>query len=1127
MSVREEGLTTPPYNPWASYLVEASAGSGKTWQLSRRFLALVVAGADPSSILTVTFTRKAAAEMRERIIHDAVRLGEFDKEFSGFIEQVETWQRRSNARPTKIRDAAETAKLILEKTQTLKITTIDALFMQWVQQFPLETAISAEDGDSVTSLHSPWQLLSNLELQRLEQRAWTNVLSMAGDDKENRELMQSLSLHAPNGSIKQLSRAIAPIMHCDTFLWSVSLATGEDPARYHSVPAAIPNDQEFLMAHESLLKDCINLVTNADKRAKALGALATRDFEALIQCQIINSKKDSLSGTTFRSATAKDHPSYQALSEVLLAWDKDAKLSQLNHTAKLLWSLFHARARVVHRLKANESVGTFADAVKGVSLMATEASAIGARAMAWGNIRHLMLDEFQDTSKLQWMIFERLARELLSGSPEDVSPPASVFIVGDKKQSIYRFREADPSMMEAAKSSLSPLGLNAIRMSESYRSSSAILDMVNAVFEDETMIPEFPEHRVAAAKLKSASSKSAYGTISVYAEAKSEDQQSSITDTFEIQAKQIADHILHATNGTLGIKVFDEEQKQWRNPRFSDFVVLYPKKTHAHLIEDALRAHAIPCQKEERHGFFERPEIVDMRAFVTWLTWPADTIALCTILRSPLCQLSDRDLQELLLDGADLLMPRLKAAHPDLYKLLAEMRSAHERDNMSKIIGHLLTDYQIADRYEQEFGTIEGPLARANILKWFDMIRSRSADDALDAQSWTLAMDEASEEDETGNASLAANAVSLMTIHKSKGLEFPCVVVSDLASDWHRAETGWLRDSRPGREGLWYIGPSNARPRGSQDFNDLLAINEQESRDEKARLLYVALTRASTHLVLTGASPKKPVENSYHAKVAVAAATLSDVTKLVLPTGATMYSRGGPISDSAPINEISKRTDLPNRTQPKSSLTGRPSLLILTPSSGKLTKQTDDGEHAAHDLLAQQTFSSEVGKAYGTIVHKLIENHVTKVTWSDRRLLRLVSPQLLRVQNISSDDFLALAKKDVSDLLESTLWQELTKNAAEILCEVPLAGIEGSNLLNAKADLIIIRKDQSMLVLDFKTIELASNALEDSKLKALCQDLGYTEQVRQYCKLAAQAFKIARAEGAILFTKHKRLLSLN
>jgi ATP-dependent helicase/nuclease subunit A len=77
-----------PYNPWNSYIVEASAGSGKTWQLSRRFLALVIAGADPTSILTVTFTRKAANEMRERIVRDALGLVSSKEEFAAFYRDV-------------------------------------------------------------------------------------------------------------------------------------------------------------------------------------------------------------------------------------------------------------------------------------------------------------------------------------------------------------------------------------------------------------------------------------------------------------------------------------------------------------------------------------------------------------------------------------------------------------------------------------------------------------------------------------------------------------------------------------------------------------------------------------------------------------------------------------------------------------------------------------------------------------------------------------------------------------------------------------------------------------------------------------------------------------------------------
>jgi ATP-dependent helicase/nuclease subunit A len=1127
MNRQQKPQNQSPYNPWASYIVEASAGSGKTWQLSRRFLALVVAGADPSSILTVTFTRKAAAEMRERIIRDAVRLGESHPEFSGFVDSIKQWQALSPIPRGSIRSAASAAKLILENTQSLKITTIDSLFMQWVQQFPLETALRITDDRTAMSLESPWELLSGLAEDRLEQKAWNSVLAMTDDHDENRQLMQSIALHAPGGNIKQLRRAIAPIMNCDTFLWSVSLTSGQDPARYYAVTQDVQTDEQFITAQKELFRTVINLVTNADKRQQALEHLGRCDMSGLIGSQIVTTKKDSLSGTTFRSAAAKDNPSYQELSVLLKAWNASTMLADLNNSARLLWSLYHAKERALHRLKVDESRGTFSDAAKGVSLMATDHDSVGARAMAWGHTKHLMLDEFQDTSQLQWMIFERLAKDLLAGGQEDAAtPPNSVFIVGDKKQSIYRFREADPSLMDAAKDGLTPLGASAIQMSESYRSSGLVLDMVNAVFEDKTLIKDFPQHLPAKVRQTSSHGLGVYGSVCIYPLETNTEKPETTEAAYEQQAQQIADHIHEATSGQMGLKVFDDKAKLWRTPKFSDFVILYPKKTHAHMLEDALRARSIPCQKEEKQGFFERPEIADLRALVTWLTWSADTLALCSLLRSPICGLSDQALMELLTPDAEGLMERLQSLQPKTYALLIGLRKAHERERMSSIVGHLLSEHRILDRYEQAFGAVEGSLARANILKWFDMVRSESADNALDAQSLSLAMDDAAEEDETGNATLAANAVSLMTIHKSKGLEFPCVVVSDLASDWHKPETGWIRDGRPGRPGLWYIGTEKTRPRGSKEIEDLLTLNEIESREEKARLLYVALTRASSHLVLTGAPSKKPIPESYYDKVGLAAQTLSDVTTRLTLSGGTLRVRGEAVIERS--SSQTQEAKLTTVKQPLLQPSGRPPLLILSPSAHgtKETKQASHGESTLSEVLGEQLFSPELGKVYGTLVHKLIENHCLNSEWSDTRLERLVPDGTFKDSEISFADFLKLAKKEVRNLINSETWKHLTKSVEKMICEAPMAGISGDNLVNAKADLILIHTDQSITVVDFKTLALRSQGIEDQKLRSLCDKLGYSHQVEQYCFIASKAMENTKARGVIVFTSHAHMVDI-
>ena len=136
-----------PQNPYESFIIEASAGSGKTYQLSKRFLFLVGAGTEPSSILTITFTVKAASEMRARIIDEALCLMYEKKAREDFTEKLKFFyeQKRMECESRffsgKVRTALETAQSILSSTQTLKICTIDSVFYQWSLKFPWEAKL--------------------------------------------------------------------------------------------------------------------------------------------------------------------------------------------------------------------------------------------------------------------------------------------------------------------------------------------------------------------------------------------------------------------------------------------------------------------------------------------------------------------------------------------------------------------------------------------------------------------------------------------------------------------------------------------------------------------------------------------------------------------------------------------------------------------------------------------------------------------------------------------------------------------------------------------------------------------------------------------------------------------------
>ena len=1111
-------IKTPPYNPWESYLVEASAGSGKTWQLSRRFLALVVAGADPASILTVTFTKKAAAEMRERIVKDAVRLGAGADDFAGFTADIELWRQNSGSKThSKIRTPQEASQLIIQKTQTLKITTIDALFLQWSQRFPLETAITIGE-DTLTS---PWDLLSNLALTRLNTDAWCDVLAIAEDHDANRELMISISENAPNGKIKSLSEAIDPLTKSETFIWYIQMLGRELPLRLFNVPETLETGAEFLARNESLARVVLNLIGNEDKKSQSLSCLMSRDFQGLVDAKVINGGRDALSGVTFAKAKKTENTDFLEFGRQLRSWNDNIKLADLNHTARLIWTLFEARTSAAHKRKVRESMGTFSDASKGVSILACDEKTSGGRAMAWASVRHLMLDEFQDTSRLQWMIFEKLSQELLSGQTYDAEggPRPSVFIVGDKKQSIYRFREAAPEVLDLARDTLAKQGLLPVTMSDSFRSSSLVLDLVNEVFSDGTQISKFPAHQPSPYVLKSKPVKSSYGTLTVYkaSEAIENDDQSKVS-AVDVEAQLVARHIKDRLDGVKPMRVYDEHTATWRAPRCSDFAVLYPNTTNSQAFEDAMRELSIPSRRAESKGFFGRPEILDLNSLVTWLTWPADTVALCTVLRSPICGVNDSDLQSVIANNKSMpMMNALKTAATkslkDSFTLLKDLRKNHHSESMAELVGRLLTHYAVAERYLNAFGPMEGPLARANVLKWFDLVRGQSAEDALAAHTWSQAMEEAAEEDETGNATLASNAVTMMTIHKSKGLEFPCVILTGTAKDWHRAETAWIKDTRPGHEGLCYIGNKGSRPESSPQIRELLQLSEAESRGEKARLLYVALTRASQHLVVTGAKAKEDSEN-YLDLILGAAERLNDVNRDLSSETTITITRDTHPEISPLAAKSSRLTDTKGALVSPLNL---PPVKILTPSA-KATSQ--DTKSPA--VIATQRVPEGLGNTFGSLVHKMFELHVGKIQWSDRKFSRFITEITDHlVSNAETQDLLTLAKSDVAAVLASKEWSDLTASVAQIWAEVPMASVDGGDLVNAKADLIIKYSDGNIRVVDFKTIPVSPG-----DAKTVCDNHGYTEQVQTYCRLAMKVYKVPAVTGSVLFTNPIHLLNL-
>jgi ATP-dependent exoDNAse (exonuclease V) beta subunit len=589
------------------------------------------------------------------------------------------------------------------------------------------------------------------------------------------------------------------------------------------------------------------------------------------------------------------------------------------------------------------------------------------------------------------------------------------------------------------------------------------------------------------------------------------ERRNSTKDLVTQEAKDVADHILQCVHGTRDMKVLDHSTQTWRRPRYADFAILYPNATHAHIFEDALRATSIPCVRAETKGFFTRPEIQDLGSLVTWLTWPADTVALCSVLRSPICGIADKELQDILKVKDSDIVHQLSKTHPKIFQLLKMLQRSHHMKSMSEIIGFLITEHQITTNYLRAFGPVEGPLAAANIMKWFDLVRDSSSEEALATHSWNRSLDDASEEDETGNAYIASNAVSMMTIHKSKGLEFPCVIVTGTGKDWHRPESQWIKDSRPRHEGIWYIGSKSTRPESSQQMRDLIESSEAESRAEKERLLYVALTRASHHLVLTGSKTKD--DRSWMDTIIPAAQSLSNAMSYAETDRFISLSR--PLIELPRPSKLEKTSIDHTPSIPRSL--GLPPALILNASH-----QAHSGEKTSAIHINPRVPAS-LGLAYGTLVHKVLELSITNTSWSERRLHDLFRNEV--PSNVSDSDcitYLNLAKQDVNQLLSSHVWASLIDSAAQFYCELPMASLHENNLIQCKPDLVICRKNGSWAIVDFKTIPLV-----ETPSKKVCQDLGYVDQIQTYAQTLGKIIHQAHVDSYILFTNPISLVTID
>ena len=824
-------------------VVLAGAGTGKTTILVNRMLNLLMREPYPlamNEIVALTFTNKAATEMKQRLRRELIKLAEQTDESA-----LELFRTRYRLSLHQVQERAQEALAQFEKSQ---IGTLHSFAAHLLRLHPLESsldpAFQEDDGTRFTELFdSRWRIWLAEELAQTGERhpLWRRVLvgmnlddlremamTLSGESVDLHELAEQTrdtTMTEPvRRWLEQLSEKIAGIL--------VGRATAK-LVKADKMLAAASRCVALLLEEGTegitRLSDDDRMLLEKDIGKPTVGW----DEQAFAEAKTMMS--------TVRQLLAVDQPYLNDLLELLRPFVTGVRQAFLASG----WVSFDGlliRAKAL--LRDYPSV----------------------RARIKHGCRAVLVDEFQDTDPIQYEIVLYLAERL--GSSKNAwehldLEPGKLFIVGDPKQSIYAFRRADIEAFERVVEKIVAGGGIVHSLVTNFRSDGEVLSVVNEVF-DRLFVPEEhvqrPNERLVVQPQR-ASELSASGVQLRLVAAGSDDEEFDAEAATRAEAEQLArwvrEELLVETN------VFDRD----RNPvplQPGHIAMIFRKLTQAQVYLDALRRYDIAYLTDGEKHFYRRQEIIDLVNLLRVLDNPHDRIALVGVLRSPLGGVTDRELLTLhQLHALDITKPEVLShwSHERadtvkvLYDRLNELRRLAPLRPVPDLFNLLFERLPVL---ELAATSLHGEQAVANLLKARDM-----AEEVADRSHMTLTgfvnlmmkrLDEQPEEAESALAEASLDAVRVLTIHKAKGLEFPVVILPGLHQGARAPRKG------PSVQHDWSsrcYGVTVGRRRnvGAVVVGSKMAAREEA---EQRRLLYVGMTRARDLLVLSGGLAQKP-----------------------------------------------------------------------------------------------------------------------------------------------------------------------------------------------------------------------------------------------------------------------------
>ncbi|MBL8850554.1 MAG: UvrD-helicase domain-containing protein [Planctomycetaceae bacterium] len=447
-------MAQKPATPPPRLVIRASAGTGKTYQLSTRYIAQLPAAA-PDRILATTFTRKAAGEILERIL---LRLAD-----AALDDLPRALLAKSLGRNLSRPQCLDMLGMLVGNLHRVRVSTLDSFFSRVAGSFALELGLPAG-----------WRMLDQIEDEELRSRAIEAVLQQG----ERRDLLQLMHLLSKGESTQSVTGLVRDTVKD---LYAVFQETSAEAWR--SIDGPAPLSQEDLeQAIDDLRNAPLPLASWTTPREKELAALADGDWEEFIAKGIANKVLDDSADYNRRPIPDDLRNIYRRLLNHAKAIECRVMSGQLAAAHDLL-----TRFDAAYRQLKHEAGGlTFDDVSRRLAAEFSQHNPAGLAFRLDAQLDHLLLDEFQDTSLVQWTVLEPLAKGVADGDG------STFFCVGDVKQAIYGWRGGVAEIFDTVTQRLT--GLAEQQLNVSYRSSKPVIDTVNAVFAPRPTFDLLPDH---------------------------------------------------------------------------------------------------------------------------------------------------------------------------------------------------------------------------------------------------------------------------------------------------------------------------------------------------------------------------------------------------------------------------------------------------------------------------------------------------------------------------------------------------------------------------------------------------------------------------------------------------------